>query len=291
MEKKKLLLISVSVGLFLIVVVGACILVFSPKKYPDNFNLDDLAIASGVRVGSQPANPVVGQSTAVSAVVENQQTDPANPSIAVGPSGDAAAANGGAVLGAPRVENVIYINGENADSAVRVERLKDGPTATYITIPNPTNKNSEVQTAAAVPTIEVAKAPSAKESQTQSVSAPKLAAKPVAAAKTPTTTTVKPLATTKPAASIKKAPDDNNAAPIYWVQAGAFSKKAGADSTKQYLASKQITSVIMDGSSNGKTVYRVRIGPYTTSNEANYWLTLIRSINGLENSLVYKSKI
>ena len=72
----------------------------------------------------------------------------------------------------------------------------------------------------------------------------------------------------------------------FWVQTGAFSTLARAEGVKETLSSKGITSIIENRDVDGKTLFRVRIGPYTSQNEANYWLSLIKSISGFEDSQV-----
>jgi len=72
----------------------------------------------------------------------------------------------------------------------------------------------------------------------------------------------------------------------FWVQTGAFSTMASAENVKETLATKGITSIIENGIINGRSLFRVRVGPYTSRNEANYWLALIQSMDGFEDSQV-----
>jgi DedD protein len=73
------------------------------------------------------------------------------------------------------------------------------------------------------------------------------------------------------------------------VQIGSYTQKSGADKVKQNLNDRGLASVITNGDVQGKTYYRVRIGPYISQSEADYWLKLVRSIDGFENSQVWKS--
>jgi DedD protein len=108
----------------------------------------------------------------------------------------------------------------------------------------------------------------------------------------PAQTTVKPAASvatqSKPAAPAEKQqkPVQTRIYDDYWVQAGAFSTITRAEGAKETLAAKGITSIIENRDMNGNTLFRVRIGPYTSQNEANYWLSLIKSIGGFEDSQV-----
>ncbi|MDR0683580.1 MAG: SPOR domain-containing protein [Spirochaetaceae bacterium] len=250
MEKKKLLLVSVSVGLFLVIVIGASILVFSPRDYPSVTRSEAAPIPSGSPRAAVdvPREPVV--------VTEAPGT----------PQEAAQAPVAAEVEAQPKLENVIYINGETAENAVRVERLNDGNTRTIITIPSP---RENVITPDAPP----ADAVPAKTASPPAVSAPAPAAAKPAPPESPSggAKTEKPVPKT-----------------AWWVQTNSYSKKAYADTAKEFLASKGITSVVMNGNVGGKTFYRVRVGPYTSQSEADYWLSLIKTIEGMENSLVWK---
>jgi DedD protein len=76
----------------------------------------------------------------------------------------------------------------------------------------------------------------------------------------------------------------------YWVQTGSFSTQNKAEGVKEILASKGITSIVENRNVDGKIFYRVRLGPYTSPREADYWLALIKTINGFEDSQVWKSQ-
>jgi hypothetical protein len=59
MEKKKLLLVSVSVGLFLVIVIGASILVFSPRDYSLAMKAETVPVPPGTprtSVGDSPTD-------------------------------------------------------------------------------------------------------------------------------------------------------------------------------------------------------------------------------------------
>jgi len=77
----------------------------------------------------------------------------------------------------------------------------------------------------------------------------------------------------------------------FWVQAGSFSTVVSAEGVKQSLESRGIKSVIENRNVDGKDMFRVRIGPYTSQNEADFWLSLVKSIDGFENSMVWESQV
>ena len=72
-----------------------------------------------------------------------------------------------------------------------------------------------------------------------------------------------------------KKPADVTAAPaaksdaIYFLQVGAFNKRADADAQKASLAIQGIQSQLTEISSEGNTLWRVRVGPYNSVEESN----------------------
>jgi len=72
----------------------------------------------------------------------------------------------------------------------------------------------------------------------------------------------------------------------FWVQTGAFSTKARADGAKETLGAKGITSLVETKDVNGKNYFRVRVGPYSSKKEAEYWLSLVMTIDGFDESYV-----
>jgi DedD protein len=217
-EQKKLLLVAVSVGVFLLVTITAAIAILTPKA-----NIQETAytpIQQYPAGGLKPAT-VGSDIQPVSTVQETK---------------------------ANQVDN----------SAAAVDEKNNDGLTTIVVKPA---KNVGVPDSQETPTTSnvAAAAPSAKP-----------AAKPAAA---------KPAA--KPAASAKAKTTKD-----YWVQTGAFTAKIRAEDSRELLASKGITSIIENSEINGKTWYRVRVGPYTSENEAKYWLALVKTIDGFGDSQV-----
>jgi len=82
-----------------------------------------------------------------------------------------------------------------------------------------------------------------------------------AAASAPTAATAKPAPATTAAAAA--APDNVR----YILQAGSFGASGDAESTKAKLAMLGLTARVESAQISGKTVYRVRMGPYGTASE------------------------
>jgi DedD protein len=98
-----------------------------------------------------------------------------------------------------------------------------------------------------------------------------------------------PAATTRaaqPSTAVSRPPAPARTTNDYWVQTGAFSARVRAEDAKDLLASKGLVSIIENREINGRLWYRVRLGPYTSEREANYWLSLVQSIDGFGESQV-----
>jgi DedD protein len=267
MEKRKLLLVAVSAGVFLVIVISASILIFTPKTP-----------AGGTAVSSaRPISPgfspgVSGLNPAVPGIAPNtgEPRPPASLDAA-----DMVRNNQGVqgIQSPPQAtavqETSFYINGEKPIESYTIEKTDGGASAkVVINVPKPST--------AAVPD-------SVPEAPRQTApAAPRPAAKPAAAAK--------PVAAPKPAAKPAAQAPAKVAHNDYWVQTGAFTAKVHAEGVKDTLASKGIASIIENREVEGKTWYRVRVGPYTSENEAGYWLSLVKSIDGFADSQIRQTR-
>jgi DedD protein len=216
-----------------------------------------MASSRPVSGGTAPDNRPYPASLDASEMVRNAdnirgiQTPPAVPSDSVS-----------------RETNFYISGGEKPAEAARTEQSA-GNASPVVTIDVPP------PSAAAVPDAPAPAAPRAAAPAKQRTAAPAASAKP-AARPAPA---AKPAASARPAAPAKTRSD-------YWVQTGAFTAKVRAEGVKETLASKGITSIIENRDLNGTTWYRVRVGPYTSESEANYWLALVKSIDGFADSQV-----
>jgi DedD protein len=277
MEKKKLLLVAVSVGVFLVIVISAAILIFTPR-----------ASEPGTAVSAARPIPVGVSGTVPSPDLRPPQIQgPAEAERLQPATVDAAdmVRNTDAIQGIqspPKAtaiqENHFYINGETPTDAYVTENTDgDASTRVVINVPKPST--------AAVPDAPAESAGRSAPRQTAPANRPAAAApaKSSPPAKAPAPAAVKSTAA-KPAAAPARTYDD------YWVQTGAFTAKVRAEGVKETLSSKGITSIIENREVDGKTWYRVRVGPYTSENEANYWLALVKSIDGFADSQVRQTR-
>jgi DedD protein len=237
MEKKKLLLVAISVGVFLVIVVGASLLIFSGND----------PVAKG-----QNLPPVISSGVDPWTVRDMEQSaQPENTAEAK-----------------PETELQLFVSEED----VPVKPAESAPATITVVPPR----------AVAVP----------DEPKPQRTAAPAQQSRPAAVPETPRAVQPRP-ATPAPVAAARPQTPRTEARPFnsdYWIQTGAFSTQIRAEGAKESLADKGITSVIDNSNVNGRTWYRVRVGPYVSENEANYWLALVKSIDGFSESQVRLSR-
>ncbi|MCL2600644.1 MAG: SPOR domain-containing protein [Treponema sp.] len=227
MEKKKLLLVAVSVGVVLLIIIGIPLLLVSPRQ------------------ATTPSWQTTPQVTAT--IDPFARTEPPAPAVD---------------FGQVRPEPV-------------PEPAMEAPVVVAPPAPIPQEDSPRVVTTITIPaprTVAVPDAPTTPARQAQ----PRQAPTPPAPAAQPARQ--QPPAAARPAVQAGR----NN----FWIQAGAFSSKARAETVKESLEAKGIASIIENRNINGRTYYRVRIGPYLSENEANYWLGLVSSIDGFSGSWV-----
>ena len=314
MEKKKLLLVAISVGVFLVLTIGAAILVFTPKNtnlpfetvtYNDNQETIDV-------ISSDVISSVPFQS--IAAVSEQEITQPA--------SIDAVdlVRNPGGVPGLVPPTEGIYSPYEAERSTESVISVTQPTTAAVPSTP-PTGRAANQSTPSASTPAAASRPAQTTTTPAQTTTTPSQTAStraqttttPSQTTSTPATATTTPSQTASAPAQKTTTPAQTASTPAqttttlasvastgsvsapaaqtgiyddFWVQTGAFSTIASAEGVKESLATRGITAIVENGIVNGRTLFRVRVGPYTSRNEANYWLALIQSMDGFEDSQV-----
>ncbi|MCL2069809.1 MAG: SPOR domain-containing protein [Treponema sp.] len=244
MEKRKLLLVAISVGLFLVLSIGAAILFFAPRNVavsPGVLSTGTGAIAPPISQISPPVYPLEASRAGTPSALDPSELVREVPGLEAAPEGTARDGASLHIRGTGQGETVINI--ATPSTAAVPDTAPVGRAAA-----------PAARTTAAAPRPAAAAAPPAQT--------PRAAAQP-----------------SRPAAQARTQSD-------YWVQTGAFSTIATAERVKENLADQGITSIIDNREVNGQTMFRVRVGPYGSQSEANYWLALIQTINGFENSQV-----
>ena len=88
--------------------------------------------------------------------------------------------------------------------------------------------------------------------------------------------------------SAKQAPAQTVAQQNYWVQAASFQNKKSADAARTTLGENGIpTEVFTYKDGENKVFYRVRVGPYITKSEAEYWQSRICMIDTFKKTESY----
>ena len=303
MEQKRILWIVASVGLFLLVVVGFALILYSPTQRQDpvitnnqstndiwastqnvtpinpNYQasmlqgtpLENTVNLDGTQVqqGLNPTQNVMGQQTPQFQGMPNQPYSVPN-------GNNVLPSDSMTLVGQQQVKDVTVIS-ENTKVITSGGTTIDltGLTVNSATQPVVTqNTNTTSQTEkTVVATSNKQSSPTAKVESAKTTS-------------TKNTTTAKASSTTKTASAKTTTP-----APIthkFWIQAGSYSSKKNAEEARNALSAEKIASEIFTYTdSNGTLFYRVRVGPYTTKSEAEYWQSRIALIDKFSSSKTY----
>ncbi|HZK20040.1 MAG TPA: SPOR domain-containing protein [Treponemataceae bacterium] len=74
----------------------------------------------------------------------------------------------------------------------------------------------------------------------------------------------------------------------YWVQAASYTNKANAEKARDALLAEKIPGEVFTfKGADGVMYYRLRVGAYTTKSEADYWNTRIRLIDDFAKTQSY----
>jgi DedD protein len=267
MEKKKLLLVAISVGVFLVIVIGAAYLAFSPR---DRF---EGTVESRYVPVREPVYPGALPEGVMAAAGEGEPASMDAVDIIRNPNAPLPLVPGPGI----QQENNFYINNSGAqDQPVLAERTAGDGSRVLINVPRPS--------AAAVP-----------NTPPLGRAAPASAPAPAPAGLATEKKTPAPGPGSRPAASKTAAAPPKAQSPVrlydtYWIQTGSFSAKTRAEGVKETLAARGVASIIENRAINGRTYFRVRVGPYATKNEADYWLSLVKSIEGFEDSQIWQNR-
>lgn len=313
MEKKQVLYIITSVGLALILFIVGALWLLSTKKQSAN------SLASVQNIGTAAGGP------GVNAPAGTLATDTQNPAATLtgttGPAGTAGAAGSNVPAGTTGAMSPTGSSGlaggqgpASADNRVNpTEWVKNPQTVQGLQPPPatiPASRGDVIivygdntvtsKTTSTVP--ETYTDPNRVVIQVPSNPVPSASAntgtsQTVETKQGPATSNTTQITQTKTASSTKataattapKTTTTQSAPKVYtdyWVQTGAYSTKVRAESVKEKLQTKGITSILDVKDVNGKTYYRVRIGPYTTQKEAQYWLALVKNIEGFSESYI-----
>lgn len=313
MEQKRTLWIIAAVGLFLLVVLGAALIVYSPAGHKSSTiassNFSNKDTSSNGWITLKPSNPALPE-VDMTSDEENASTETQSVSEMT-----------------IFAENAtIYSDNTSipSDSATTIdlniyptEAVAKETTVEKTEVPAPkadTKKTSEkpaATTASKTPVIDQKLLASAKtETPSSSVKTETKTVSSTTASKTESKTpavTVKPASTTvasstktssKTSSKTTAKTDTKTVASstakvqpqkmVYWIQVSALKSRKSADEARATLGENQITADVFTYKDNkDQLFYRVRVGPYTTKSEAEYWQSKIATISNFKNSQSY----
>lgn len=277
MEQKRTLWIVAAVGVFLLVVLGAALILYTPQskqatiansRVTNNSTASNgwisLAPSAPLQTSTNPDEKVDEESSVLS---DKEIPNPAKTEL--------------------RTEEVnIYAENANVysektdlnklgENATVKAETSEKPTTIVLTEPEKTAEAKTSKPEVSKPRSNVAVKNSVSEKQ-------KTPAKPehkntAKAAKTEQNKSVSAKPSVKEPEIVQ-----------YWVQVTALTSRKSADEARNKLGENQITADVFTYTDNKKQLfYRVRVGPYTTKSEAEYWRTKISKIDSFQNSSSY----
>ncbi|MBQ5999141.1 MAG: SPOR domain-containing protein [Treponema sp.] len=295
MEQKRLLWIIAAVGVFLLVVLGAALMIYSPAtKNPQS-------IAAANNGNKNTSNGWISLAPAQAETTEMPFAAQSDPNLLNDENADSEFNAGNADSSARtgfdfetetpndiRVKD-LTVHAENATIYAKTNTESKTLTApavnTTTTIDlNPPAQVSQIKTETVVTSNTVAKNNIAAEKTAEKSYADKV--------KTNVKVTEQKKVAAKPAKTVQKpAAKVEPKKPMitrYWVQVSSLTSRKSADAAREELAKNQITAdVFTYTDKKNQMYYRVRVGPYTTKTEAEYWCGKIAKIDTFKNSAGY----
>ena len=270
MEQKKILWVILSVSLFVLIIFGIALFLYSPSRN------SAMAQAGGETIPYE-----------ISGTATNVDPDlwARDPDRVAGLDRNAPAAAGN-IINLNNL-NIISTDGQNGQAnGIDVSDLTaQAGTAEVSGLPRELAEQIGIETASE----QSGEQPAAKkEASVQSQTAAAVQAQPKPAVEKKSaqaTVTVKPKAKTpaKPAASQIQT--------IYWVQTASLASRINAERARDKLAAQHMKVEIFTKETSAGLTHRVRVGPFTNSTEAKYWLDSIKKIEGFEKSYVTEEKV
>lgn len=279
MEQKRILWITSAVGIFLLVVLGGALIIYSPKtnspkSIAKSASITESAIGeSDGWVSISPAEKVenlekqensseeIADLTEVNDFSANKTEDTEKVVVNIETQNDKTVPT----------EEVINFNQQKNEQRVS-ELTVYAENATIV------NKNAVQEKE---PVIEEKIVIAEKKSPVKVVSSTK---------KTENVASVKPKTTQKEVKKVTptKTVKEEKKQIKYWVQVASLTSRKNADSTRNILGENKIVAdVFTYKGTNDKLYYRVRVGPYTTKSEAEFWKDEIAKIDSFTKSKSY----
>ena len=290
MEQKKTLWIIAAVSVFLLVVMGAAMILYNPSAGASRKVASIKPVEKSVQTSSSSGwtNTTAADAVTSSPQVSDMFVVSENTTVLdLGQSGSSAASTDNqsttidlnalkrelaadAALAQTNPQNNINItvNLSEKDNTAKIEEPPVVLTTEYYT--GKAKEAEETEKATAVKKTETAVAKASPATTTTKATASTAATK-----STTKTTTSTPSTSSGTSGTVAK----TSAVTRFWVQVAAYSNKKTAENARSVLSDKKINSDIYTyEDAKSKLFYRVRVGPFTTKSEAEYWQSKIVEI-------------
>lgn len=319
MEQKRTLWIVLAVGFFLLVVIGTALFLYAPSaKKPQNsvftqtvvvsetdkpkvpetgkLNVAEIPAETSSEIPAETPLPIVADSAEIPSDTKNEDLE--NQETSLQTENLTVFANGSTNLysfnppemqkpvvipKSPAAEKVMKETGEIKKNYETSNIISSGGSSNTPSVKSEPASSYESASSAA----STAK-PSAKVSSSDSYTAPKVSVSN-SSTKTSTTKTTSSSAktsatktTSSPAKTVTKEPDR------FWIQIASYASKKSADEAREIISGKGMPCEVFTVTDSKNTLYfRVRVGPYTTKNEASYWKGEIEKIEKFKGAGSY----
>lgn len=311
MEQKRTLWIIAAVGVFLLVVLGAALILYSPaarsKQTIANYKNEtrhepgDNGWISLAPAEEKTDSDYLNQNDFSNdfSIDKNQNeikksvsgTGKENPANTNENAANESAKNENSSGSVTRigeltvyVDNVTLNKNQNAETRTESGTFQNQNDERAMTIDLTSSKSSRNENTGIISSAnKTAKTESKTQgkNETQNVSQAK---QKVSVAANTNTTTKKVSGTANTNTAAKKV----SATTQYWVQVTSLTSRKNADEAREVLGENKIPAdVFTYTDSKNRLFYRVRVGPYTTKSEAEYWQTRIAKIEGFKDSQSY----
>ena len=271
MEQKKILWVILSVSLFVLIIFGIALFLYSPSRNSAT---------------AQAGGETVPYETAGTSAAVDPDLWARDPDRVAGLDRNAPAAAGN-IINLNNL-NIISTDGQNGQAnGIDVSELTaQAGTAEVSGLPKDLAAQIGIDTTPEQP--EVQSTPAKKEAAPQPQTAATVQAqlKPAVekkVAQASVSIAPKAKASAKPAAPQVQT--------LYWVQTASLANRINAERARDKLAAQHMKVEIFTKETSVGLTHRVRVGPFTNSTEANYWLNSIKKIEGFEKSYVTEEKV
>ncbi|ULQ59366.1 SPOR domain-containing protein [Brucepastera parasyntrophica] len=259
MEQKKILWIVAAVTLFVMIIFGTAIILYSPSKNTGPSLNQARTFAPEITPGNvrNPLDHNPPENIDPDSWVREPEKTPGPDTPLTPPSGN---------INLTIVQSGTVIPGYSTLDVSGITRSPDQPPAPQ-TQPGTTASGQEI------------KPPSTQVAST-GTAAPVPAKQPVKTEPEPKQPQTKPPAPPAKPVTVTE----------YWIQTGSFSNKLNAEKARDKLTARYLNAEIFTKEVNSSTTYRVRVGPYKTKAEADYWLGTVKDMPDFSGSYVSEVK-